>query len=126
MKHFSSLVFCAVLLSCPAIYSLPVLAADDAMFLESCGVQQGDIKVIPNLPRAGQLSLWGILRADDRMCSDLKAFKDTRDFLKKFTPPPAEIPMPPDKYDNNFLTKEETDSINKIEKQIMEGTGKTP
>lgn len=120
MKRVPSLVFCAILLSCPAIRSLPVLSANDVKFLESCGVKQDDIKVIPNLPRDGQLWVWGILRADDRTCSDLKAFKGSRDFLREFTPPPSEVPVPPAEYDPNFLTKDEIDFINKVNKGILD------
>lgn len=89
-------------------------------FLSGCGVQQGDIKVIPNLPRDGQLWIWGILRADDRACSDLNAFKASRDFLREFTPPPSEVPVPPAEYDPNFITRDELDYINKVNKAILD------
>jgi hypothetical protein len=122
MKYVSYIAFCAVLLCCPATRSISALtlSAADVKFLTGCGVLQEDIKVIPNLPRAGQLTLSGILRSDDRECNDLKPFKDSRDFLRKFTPPPSKAPWPPAGYDNNFLTKAESDYVNKIEKDILD------
>ena len=50
----------------------------------------------------------------------MREFKATREFLKKFNPPPESSPMPPANYSSDFLTKEETDYINDISKKIMD------
>jgi hypothetical protein len=125
MKFASYIAFCAILLCCPALRSqsaiTPItLSADDAKFLSGCGVLQEDIKVIPKLPSAGQRKILMILHFDGRECNDLKPFKDSRDFLRKFTPPPSKAPWPPAGYDDNFLTKAESDNVNKIEKEILD------
>lgn len=109
MKYVSYIVFCAILLCCPALrcQSAITLSADDVRFLSGCGVLQNDIKVIATLPRAGQLTLSGILHSNGRECSDLKAFIITRKYLKEFNLPPSECPLAADGYETKFVTPAE-------------------
>jgi hypothetical protein len=127
MKHILYLVFCAILLCCPVLRSQSALtlSADDVKFLSTCGVLQSDINVIPNLPNAGQAKILAILRKDGRECSDIKAFIDSRDFLRKYTPPPNEAPKPPKGYDTDFLTKAESDYVYKVNQDILDRILKT-
>jgi hypothetical protein len=122
MKYVSYIAFCIILLCCPAVRSQSALtlSADDVKFLSGCGVLQEDIKVIPNLPSAGQRKIMMILRFDGRECTDLKPFKDSRDFLRKFTPPPSESPFPPVGWTRDFVTPAEGDYISKVNKDIMD------
>jgi hypothetical protein len=122
MKYASYIAFCAILLCCPALRSQPAitLSANDVKFLTGCSVLQEDIKVIPNLPRAGQRKIMMILHFDGRECNDLKPFKNSRDFLRKFTPPPSMNPPPPAGYDNNFLTTAEVDYVVKVEQEVAD------
>jgi hypothetical protein len=96
------------------------LSADDVKFLGDCGVLQEDIKVIPKLPSAGQRRILLILRFDGRECNDLKIFKDCRNFLRKFTPPPNESPWPPVGWTRDFVTLAEGDYISKVNKEILD------
>jgi hypothetical protein len=122
MKYVPYMAFCAILLCCTALRSQSglTLSADDVKFLDRCGVQQRDIKVIPDLPSAGQAKILALLRKDGRDCSDMKAFIDTRDFLRKYTPPPSEAPVPAKGYDTDFLTKAEDDYVNKVNENILD------
>jgi hypothetical protein len=122
MRYVLSMVFAAMLLCYPALNAQAAhpLSADDVKFLKGCGVQENDIKAIPNLPRPGQIRLWGILHIDDRVCGDLQSFKATRDFLRLFTPPPSKSPFPPAGYDDNFLTPDESAYVNKVNKGILD------
>jgi hypothetical protein len=99
--------------------SAPTLSADDVKFLDGCGVRQDDINVIPNLPSAGQIKISALLRKDGRVCSDMKAFVNSRDFLRKYTPPPSAAPMPPKGYDTDFLTKAEWGYVSKVNEDIL-------
>lgn len=122
MKYVSYIAFCAILLCCPALRSQSAitLSADDVKFLSGCGVRQDDIKVIPNLPSAGQHKIMMIMHKDGRECSDIMPFKDTRDHLRKYTPPPSVVPMPPKGYDMDFFTKAEFDYVSKINNDLLE------
>ncbi|MGB9405904.1 MAG: hypothetical protein WCA89_00100 [Terracidiphilus sp.] len=100
--------------------SAPTLSADDVKFLDGCGVRQDDINVIPNLPPAGQTKITAILRKDGRECGDIKAYKDSRDFLRKYTPAPSKAPKAPKGYDTDFLTKAEYDYVSKVNKDILD------
>ncbi|HME58454.1 MAG TPA: hypothetical protein VKF63_08950 [Terracidiphilus sp.] len=122
MKYASYVAFCAILLCCPALRSQSILtlSADDVKFLSGCGVLQEDIKVIPNLPSAGQHKILVILRKNGRECSDIKSYKDTRDHLRKYTPPPSVVPMPPKGYDMDFFTKAEYDYVSKTNNDLLE------
>ena len=127
MKYASYAAFCAILLCCPVLrgQSALTLSADDVKFLTGCGVRQDDIKAIPDLPRAGQVKVLTILRKDNRQCSDIKSYSDSRDFLRKYTPPPSVAPMPPKGYDTDFLTKAEFDYVSKVNKDILDRVLKT-
>ncbi|HEY1208059.1 MAG TPA: hypothetical protein VGE85_01705 [Terracidiphilus sp.] len=122
MKYVSYVAFCAILLCCPTLRSQSTitLSADDVKFLSGCGVLQGDIKVIPKLPSDGQRKIMLILRKDGRVCSDIKSYKDTRDHLRKYTPPPSVVPMPPKGYDMDYFTKAEFDYVSKINNDLLE------
>jgi hypothetical protein len=122
MKYVSYVAFCAILLCCPGMHSQSALtlSADDVKFLSGCGVKQDDIKVIPNLPSAGQRKLLVILRSSGRACSDLISFTNTRDYLRKYTPPPSVSPVPPKWYDTDFYTKAESDYVNKINNDLLD------
>ena len=122
MKHVSCVLFCAILLCCPVLRSQSVLtlSADDVKFLSGCGVRQDDIKAIPNLPSDGQDAISLILSNKNRKCSYLKHFIDSRDFLRQFTPPPSECPVPPNDYEWYFLTPAELEYINKVDKDILD------
>ena len=121
MKYASYVFFYAILLCCPVLrgQSAITLSADDVKFLTGCGVRQGDIDVIPKLPSAGQAKISALLRKDGRACSDMKAFVDSRDFMRKFTPPPSVSPIPPKGYDTDFMTKAEFDYVYKVIKDIL-------
>jgi len=122
MKYVSYVAFCAILLCCPVVRSQSILtlSADDVKFLSGCGVLQDDIKVIPKLPSKGQRRILLVLRFNGRECDDLMEFKVTRDFLRKYTPPPEHVPMPPDGYDAYFLTSAELTYINKMNQDFMD------
>jgi len=121
MKYLPYMVFCAILSCCPALRSQSALtlSADDAKFLSSCGVTQDDIKVIPNLPSAGQAKILAILSKDGRECSDLAPFNHSRDYLRKFTPPPTEMPTTPAGYDKDFFTSAELAHVNDVDMGIL-------
>ena len=121
MKSVSYVAFCAILLCCPAMRSQSAitLSADDVKFLNSCGVRQDDISTIPNLPSAGQAKISALLRKDGRACSDMKAFMDSRDYLRKYTPAPSVAPVPPKGYDTDFLTKAEWAYVTKVDGDIL-------
>lgn len=109
MKHVSYVSFCAILLCSLALraQSALTLSADDVKFLRDCGVRQDDIKVIPRLPSEGQIQISAILSAKECSSPSLKDFIETRNYLRKFTPPPSECPLPPAHYWLYFLTKTE-------------------
>jgi hypothetical protein len=122
MRYLSSMIICTILVCSPVLRSQSVLTLsdDDVSFLNSCGVRQDDIKVIPNLPSAGQAKILAILRKDGRECSDIKAFIDSRDYLRKYTPPPSVAPVPSKGYDTDFLTQAEWDYVKKVDSWILE------
>jgi hypothetical protein len=121
MKYVPYIAFCAILLSCPALHSQSALtlSGDDVKFLDSCGVLQDDIHVIPNLSSAGQGKILAILRKDGRGCNDLKDFKDSRDLLRKYTPPPSDLPESPAGFDRDFLTSTELAHVNDVNMGIL-------
>ncbi|HUN56322.1 MAG TPA: hypothetical protein VMU29_14310 [Smithella sp.] len=98
------------------------LSADDVKFLKSCNLEQSDIDVIPKLPPGGQEKINLVLESSKKNCNMvlMKEYKATRDYLKKYTPVPDSIPMPPESYNSEFLTKEESDYINDISRKILD------
>jgi hypothetical protein len=88
-------------------------------FLSGCDVRQVDIKVIPSLPDAGQHKILIILRSGYKKCGDLDSFKSSRDYLRRYTPPPSVSPVPPKGYDLDFLTKAEFDYVGKINEDLL-------
>jgi len=121
MKYVSHMAFYAILLCCPALRSQSVLtlSADDVKYLDSCGVRQDDVNVIPNLSSAGQGKILAMLRKDGRGCNDLKDFRDSRDFLRKYTPQPTDLPESPAGFDRDFLTSAELDYVNHVDSGIL-------
>jgi hypothetical protein len=119
-----SFVLTIMLFCCPFVNAQDNLTADDIKFLKSCNIEQSDIDVIPKLPPDGKEKIELVLESHKKNCNMpiLREFKATREFLRKFTPPPETCPMPPVNYDNNFLTKEETDYINNVDKKILDKT----
>jgi hypothetical protein len=114
MKYVSYVLFCAILLCCPVLHSQSALtlSADDVKFLRGCGVRQDDINVIPKLPSDGQIEMTVILDAKRCSVPSLKDFIGTRDYLRKFTPPPSVSPEAPVHYDLDFVTLAEREYIN--------------
>jgi hypothetical protein len=126
MKITFMALMLVMLLYCPSVKAEDNLTAEDVKFLKSCNVQQADIEVIPKLPADGHENIQLVLESRRRNCDRpmIKSFKDTRDFLRKFTPPPAESPSPPAGYEPNFLTPEELKYITDINKRILDETFK--
>jgi len=121
MKHVPYIAFYAILLCCPALRSQSTLtlSADDVKYLDSCGVRQDDINVISNLSSAGQGKILAILHRDGRGCDDFKDFKDSRDFLRKYTPPPTDLPESPAGFDRDFLTSTELAQVDNVNMGIL-------
>jgi len=121
MKYIPSMVVAALLLCTPALKAQAALSADDVKFLKGCGVSQADINVIPNLTRIGQNKVRSILiDVEARTCDDVAPYIASRDFIKKFTPPPNQSPMPPRGYDNDFLTLAESQYVNSVNRSILD------
>ena len=99
-----------------------VLSAEDIAFLQGCNVEQADIDVIPGLPEDGRTNLELVLEYPRRHCDmqAVKAFKETREYLRKFTPPPEVIPMPPGEYNRIYLTPAEAEYVIEISKRILD------
>ncbi len=116
MKQVSYVLFFAILLCCPVLrgQSAITLSDDDVKFLSDCGVRQEDVKVIPKLDSEGQERMSDILAAKKFECRspDLRDFKETRDYLRKFTTPPSECPEAPVHYQMHFLTSAEREYTN--------------
>ena len=129
MKYVSYITFCVILLCSPALrgQSALTLSAEDVKFLSSCGVLQDDINVIPKLPSDGLDIISLKLSSKSRKCSSFKHFMDTRDYLRKFTPPPSVCPSPPDGYDPAYyLTPTEAEYISKVLKEILDRNLRNP
>ena len=125
MKFFlMSFILTIMLFCCPFAKAQDNLTADDIKFLKSCNIEQSDIDVIPKLPPDGKEKIELVLESNKKNCNMpiMKEFKATREFLRKFTPPPESCPMPPVNYSSDFLTKEETDYINNVDKKILDKT----
>ena len=129
MKYVSYIAFCIILLCCPAVRSQSAitLSADDVKFLSDCGVRQDDINVIPKLPSDGQDIISDKLSSKSRKCSSFKSFIDTRDYLRKFTPPPSICPSAPAGYEPSYyLTPAEKEYISKVLKEILDKNLRNP
>ena len=130
MKHIQYLVLSSILLCCPAMQSQQTLtlSTDDVKFLSGCGVRQDDFKVIPKLESEGQERMSVILAAKKFECRapDLRDFKETRDYVRKFTPPPSECPEGPAHYQLDFVTLAEREYINKLCTEIYERDHRNP
>jgi hypothetical protein len=93
------------------------LSQEDIDFLtQQCHIDPADIDVIPKLNRRAKITLKAYLA--ERDCTLMEPFKNTREFLKKFTPPPDISPLPPRGYSRDYLTEEEVRYILGIEDSI--------
>ena len=118
MKRFVLPTIAAILLGSPLSRARAFPNAEDAAFLkDECRISQTGIQVMPKLSDKGQAKLQGLLAKRD--CAELKAFQSTREYLKKYTPPPSVSPKPPKEYDIDFLTQTELDYINHTNKLIL-------
>jgi len=90
----------------------------DAAWMRSCGVRQDDIDVVPQLSDVAEFKLNKALRV--RQCDALKPFTATRDYVRLYTPPPAHAVRPPKGFDNDFMTRAESDRINDINQAILD------
>jgi hypothetical protein len=60
------------------------------------------------------------LRKHGRTCKDLKFFKDCRDALRKFTPPPSDLPDTPKGWeDYDLLTSAEKQYVLNVEADVF-------
>lgn len=95
------------------------LTTQDIDFLtKQCLIDQADVNVIPKLKEETRNYLYFVIAHRD--CKLLEPFKVTREFLKKFTPPPDKSPFPPKGFKNDFLTSEESKYINDVNKRILD------
>lgn len=109
-------LFIAVLLCSQSGSSHAItLSADDVKFLRSCGIEQADIDIIPNLPEDGRDTLEILLDSPRRRCEMdiIVSFKDTRKFVRMHTPPPAKLPEPV-RYKMYFMTVAEQIYIDEL------------
>jgi hypothetical protein len=123
MKYIPSIVFAAMLLCYPALRAHAELTPEDVKLLQACKVSQEDIDVITQLPTAGQDNLDAVFtsrKADKCQMPAIKNFIATRDYLRKFRPPPQSSPMPPVGYDRNYLTPNEQAYVTNTNKSIMD------
>lgn len=122
MKSIPSMLFVAFLLCYPALNAQAKgLTADDRTFLQDqCGFDQTDVNVIPNLAAAGQAKLMPLLHSTERDCDAFAAFRATRDYLRKFQPPPNASPLPPRGYDRDFLTTSEAAYVKTTNQSLMD------
>ena len=117
---FTVFAYAAIILFCQSANSYAdLLTAEDIAFLKGCNIEQVDIDVIPNLPEDGRVNLELVLEYPRKHCNmqTIIDFKTTREYLKKFTPPPladsAEL-TPPARYNRIYLTISEQVYISKI------------
>ena len=102
------------------------LSADDVKFLRSCGIEQADIDIIPNLPADGCDTLEILLESPRKKCEldIITSFKQTRKFVRMHTPPPAKMPEIPARYKRYFITVAEQVYIGEIWRKDFERTKK--
>ncbi len=99
------------------------LTAEDIAFLKGCNIEQADIDAIHDLPEDGQTNIEMVLdypRKHSNM-DVIVSFKATREFLKKFIPPPPEgspAPAIPDKYNPIYLTPSEHKYISELYQKL--------
>ncbi len=128
MKQIPYLVLSSILLCSPAMHGQQTLtlSTDDVKFLSGCGVRQDDINVIPKLTSEGQGRISVILDAKRCGSPSLKDFMETRDYVRKFTPPPSECPEGPVHYQLDFVTSAEREYINKLCTEIYDRDHRNP
>jgi len=94
------------------------LSKQDIEFLtKQCRIDPADVNVIPKLNRRAKSTIRVFLSESD--CTLMEPFKQTREFLKKFTPPPEQSPLPPQYYSRDYLTEEEGNYITEINSRII-------
>jgi hypothetical protein len=118
MKYFPGIALFVFALCYPptAVQASPT--DEVSQFLTGCKITADDVKAAPKLPAEGQKKLQTLAAAKD--CSALKNFQATREYLRKFKPPPEQSPMPPKGFDNDFLTQDESDYVNQVNKSILD------
>jgi hypothetical protein len=95
------------------------LTAQDIDFLAmQCLIDKTDANAISTLK--GETSVYLYWLVSKRDCKRLEQFKVTREYLKKFTPPPQKSPFPPKGYNRDFLTAIESNYINETNKSILD------
>ena len=119
---FVTALLAATVLCSRVVDAQTELSAEDVAFLQGCGVARADIDVIPGLPEDGRNNLELVVESPRRHCDmqPVKAFIATREFLKKFTPPPEVSPMPPAEYNRIYLTPAEAGYVIEINKRILD------
>lgn len=115
-------VFLATSIGFAANESQTRLTPQDIQFLKKCNIDHADIDAIPNLNPDGQTNLQLVLESSRRNCDmqPIKAFKATREYLRKFTPPPQLSPMPPKLYNRIYLTEKESRYISDVNRRILD------
>ncbi len=103
----------------PTKSALTSINAQDVEFLtKQCDIDHADINVIQKLKEETRGYLYALIAKRD--CKILEPFKATREYLKKFTPPPDKSPFPPKGFKNDFLTEEESQCIDNVNKRILD------
>ena len=85
---------------------------------KQCVIEQPDINVIPKLKAETSEYLYSLIARRD--CKGLEPFKATREYLRKFTPPPDKSPFPPKGFKNDFLTEEESKYVDDVNNRILD------
>jgi hypothetical protein len=88
------------------------LSPQDIEFLtKECQIDPADVNVIPKLLSWTDADLY--IQGRSRKCHLLEPFKNTREYLRKLTPPPEKppFPLPPKGYNRKYLTDEECDYL---------------
>jgi hypothetical protein len=122
-SHLTTLSLCSIVYADDKPKQQKMELSDaDKDFLRKCEVFPDDIDVIPNLPSDGLDRLELVLESKRKNCDmeAIKSFKATREFLKKYIPPPDKSYMPPKGYSRDFLTAVESKYINDINKRILD------
>lgn len=95
------------------------ISKNDVEFLtKQCHFDSADIDIIPKLNRRAKLLVKACLSSRDSDCTLLEGFKQTREHVRKFTPPPEDWILPPADYNRIYITKEELSYMDKINNRI--------
>jgi hypothetical protein len=102
----------------PAEEASKINPQDVEFLTKQCGIDNADIDVIRKLKVETREYLYALITKRD--CKGLEPFKATREYLKKFNPPPDKSPFPPKGFKNDFLTEEESKYIDDINMRILD------